>query len=44
MRKLTPEAKVVLICMAGLLIFALGLYLGATVQEGIHQTLGTMGR
>lgn len=44
MRRLTPEAKLVLIGLAAVLIFALGLYLGASAQEGIHKTLAAVGR
>jgi len=35
MRGLTREGKLVLLCLAFVLVFALGLILGATVQEGI---------
>lgn len=39
MRKLTPEAKLVLLGAAFLLVFVLGLMLGASVQDGIRDTL-----
>jgi hypothetical protein len=44
MRKLTPGAKAVLVGVAFLLTFVLGLVLGATVQEGIYNTLAAVGR
>ncbi len=44
MRKPNRDAWVVILAIAGLVIFSLGLVLGAAVQEGIHQLRAAMGR
>lgn len=44
MRKLSREGWKFIILVALAAVFILGVFLGASVQEGIHNTLAAVGR